>query len=89
MDQSYKQWVEERLKKQPVFNELNDAIKHARKRSEEGSDVCSVYKEPKERGGRYVVIDSESYEIAYREGYDRVVDYLKLKQYGYDEIEEV
>lgn len=83
--ESYKQWVKERLESKPVFNDLQEA----RRRGEEKwakDDVCAIYREPKKRGGRYALLTPDAYEVALREGYTLIDDFLKR---DIDEIEEV
>lgn len=83
--QSYKQWAKERLESKPVFNDLQEA----RRRGEEKwahDDVCAIYREPRKRGGRYALLTPDAYEVAQREGYTLVDDFMGG---NIDDIEEV
>lgn len=82
MAETYKKWAEKRLKEQPTFKTFSEALQEARKRAAKSED-CSIYKVPKDRGG-YAVINWNAYEVAYREGYEKIVDYLKI-----DDVEEI
>ena len=75
------EWVKVIIKKQPVFDSKDAAIKAAIKNNKKFA-VNEVWQEPKERGGRYVVAAPESFETLYREGYKRILEPEDL-----DEIE--
>ena len=68
-----KQWVESRIKAQPVFESKESAIRAAIK-ANKNMAVNEVWKEPESRGGRYVVASPESFEVLYNEKYKRVLD---------------
>ena len=85
------EWVRNLLKKLPVFTGKDEAIQAAIKANKK-SGVYEVWKEPKERGGRFVVAESQAFETLYREKYTQVLDSGRLADIErgdhVDEIEE-
>ena len=86
MAETYEQWAEARLKAQPVFDNFDKALQHARERAKR-DDICSVFNVPQKRGGGYAVVRVDAYEVAVREGYTKAVDYLMLDEI--DDLEEI
>lgn len=85
-------WVKALIKKQPVYDSKDAAVKAAIKANKKLA-VNEVWQEPKERGGRYVVAAPEAFEALYREKYKRIFDSGELvdieRGEHIDEIEEV
>ena len=86
------EWVKDLIAKQPVFDTRDKAIQAAIKANEK-LKVHEVWKEPKERGGRFVVAAPEAFETLYRENYKQVLDSAQItdieRDGNTDEIEEV
>lgn len=87
------EWVKDVVSKQPVFDDKDKAIQAAIQKNKEGNNLCEIWKEPKERGGRFVVAEWKAFEVLYREKYTQEIAYEKLCEIArgedIDEIEEV
>lgn len=88
---SREEWVRNLLKKLPVFTSKDEAVQAAI-RANEKLTVNEVWKEPNERGGKYVVAGPQAFETLYREKYTQVLDSGRLADIErgdhVDEIEE-
>lgn len=86
------EWVKALIEKLPVFDNKDAAIKAAIQANKKLA-VNEVWKEPKARGGRYVVAEPQAFETIYREKYTRVLDSGRLVDIErgdhIDDIEEV
>lgn len=84
-------WVKDLISKQPVFASKNKAIQAAIQANKKLT-VHEVWKEPKSRGGRYVVAAPEAFEALYREKYTKILDAGRITDIergdDIDEIEE-
>lgn len=70
---TYEKWVKDLIGKLPVFESKEEAVKAAIQANKK-LKIHEVWKEPKERGGRYVVAAPEAFEVLYREKYKQVLD---------------
>lgn len=79
------------IAKQPVFDSKGKAIQAAIQANKK-LKIHEVWKEPKERGGRYVVAAPEAFEALYREKYTQILDSTQIadieRSDDTDEIEE-
>lgn len=87
------QWNKSVIAKQPVYDSKDEAIKAAIQANKKPGAVNEVWKEPKDKGGRYVVASSQAFEALHREKYKRVLDDCMLADIErgehIDEIDEV
>lgn len=87
------EWVKNLIKKQPVYGSKDEAVKAAIQANKNPKEVYEVWKEPKERGGRYVVAESKAFETLGREKYTKILDSSRLADIErgehIDDIEEV
>ena len=86
------EWTENMIGKQPVFNSKNAAIQAAIKANKK-MKIHDIWKEPKSRGGRFVVAAPQAFEALYREKYTRILDAGQIADIergdDTDDIEEV
>lgn len=71
------QWAEGVIRKQPVFDSKDKAIRAALQANRKG-DVKEVFQEPANRGGRYLVAAPEAFEALVDMKYKRVADACML-----------
>lgn len=86
------EWVASKIKALPTFDGKDAAI-HAAIKANKDMAVNEVWKEPADRGGKYVVAAPEAFEALYNEKYERILDAGALcdieRGEHTDEIEEV
>ena len=68
------QWMKSVIDKLAVFDSKEAAVEAAIKANKKPGAVFEVWKEPKSRGGKFVVASSEALEVLYREKYERILD---------------
>lgn len=69
---TYDEWVKGVIGKLPVFEDKDAAIKAAIEANQKQC-IHDIWKEPADRGGRFVVADPQAFEALYREKYERVL----------------
>lgn len=83
--------AEKVMRKEATFASENEALEAAKKYTED--DLVSIWKAPKEMGGKYTIVKFENREEAGICGYEEVCSFLevarKVNGRGIDEIEEV
>lgn len=86
------EWVKARIEEIPVFDSKDEAVKAAIQANKKMA-VYEVWKEPKERGGKFVIAEPKDFEVLYREKYTQVLDSSRLvdieRGEHIDDIEEV
>lgn len=69
---TWEAWAKGVIGKLPVFENRDDAIEAAIKANQKLS-IHAIWKEPADRGGRFVVADPQAFETLVREKYERVL----------------
>ena len=71
------EWARALIDKQPAFMTLEEAIAFAVKRIKSGEDLPDIYQEPK--NGKYLVANSQAFEVLVQHGYKRVLDVFAMR----------